>query len=270
MNKRQKINAIYKLIHKLLTKPKSIFWILKDETEFEDYISKKYHRTQFPTVDLQHFLSNSTINNYTFLDGSSLITDLALLKSIAQNIPDCQYLEIGTWRGESILNVIDAGAKCTSINLSPEQIIEMGIDEKYAHLHGCLIKNPEMIETIYADSLKFDFSSLKCKYDLIFVDGDHSYEAVKSDSSNVFNLLKDDNSMIVWHDYAYNPETPRHSVIAAILDGMPVNEHKHLYHVSNTLCAIYTKKNLKTYQQTSPVKPTKTFKITFQINPFEI
>ena len=42
-------------------------------------------------------------------------------------------------------------------------------------------------------------------------------------------LLKDENSMIIWHDYGYNPETPRHSVIAAILDGLPASAHQHVF-----------------------------------------
>lgn len=272
MTNSQRIKAIYLILRKIIKKPASIFLVLKDETEFEAYLKKKYNYTQLPTVDLNHFYvdGKAQIDNYTFLDGSSLITDLALLKSIAQSFSACEYLEIGTWRGESILNVADAGATCTSVNLSPEDIIAMGLPEKYAHLHGCLIKNPEKIRSIFANSLHFDFSTLNQKYDFIFVDGDHTYEAVKSDTKKVYELLKDEHSIIVWHDYGYNPETPRHSVIAAILDGLPVEAHSYLYHVSNTICAIYTKQKIDSYTQESPVKPNKVFKVDLQIHPFEI
>ena len=271
MTNLQRLKAISKIIIKLAKYPASIFLILKDETEYKSYLQKKYGKTQFPTVDINQFFvdGKAEINHYTFLDGSSLATDLALLKSIAASYPDCEYMEIGTWRGESILNVADTGAKCTSVNLSPEDIIGMGLDEKYAHLHGCLIKDKSRIKTVYANSLTFDFSTLNNKYDVIFVDGDHTYDAVKSDSSTVFELLKDENSMIVWHDYGYNPETPRYSVIAAILDGLPVEAHPHLYHVSNTICAIYSKQKLNASILASPVKPDKVFKIQLQSSPFE-
>jgi len=272
MTNLQRLITISKIVIKLAKFPASIFLILKDETEHKSYLQKKYGKTQFPTVDINQFFvdGRAEINHYTFLDGSSLATDLALLKSIAASYPGCEYMEIGTWRGESILNVADTGAHCTSVNLSPEDIIAMGLDEKYAHLHGCLIKDKSKIKTVYANSLTFDFSTLNQKYDLIFVDGDHTYDAVKSDSSKVFELLKDENSMIVWHDYGYNPETPRHSVIAAILDGLPASAHSHLYHVSNTICAIFTKRDLKAALLESPVKPDKTFKVSLQTTPFEL
>ena len=272
MTNSQRLKAIYSIIRKILIKPSSIFLVLRDETEHKSYLQKKYGKTQFPTVDINQFFvdGKAEINHYTFLDGSSLATDLALLKSIAASFPTCEYMEIGTWRGESILNVADTGAHCTSVNLSPEDIIAMGLDEKYAHLHGCLIKDKSRIKSVYANSQTFDFSTLNQKYDLIFVDGDHTYEAVKSDSSKVFELLKDDDSMIVWHDYGYNPETPRHSVIAAILDGLPASAHSHLYHVSNTICAIYTKRELKATLLESPVKPDKIFKVNLQTTPFEL
>ena len=48
--------------------------------------------------------------------------------------------------------------------------------------------------------------------------------------------------MIVWHDYARNPEQVRWSVLAGILDGLPSEMHKHLYHISNTMCAVYLPK----------------------------
>ena len=152
MTNLQRLITISKIVIKLAKFPASIFLILKDETEHKSYLQKKYGKTQFPTVDINQFFvdGRAEINHYTFLDGSSLATDLALLKSIAASYPGCEYMEIGTWRGESILNVADTGAHCTSVNLSPEDIIAMGLDEKYAHLHGCLIKDKSKIKTFIA------------------------------------------------------------------------------------------------------------------------
>lgn len=273
MTTSEKLIAISKIISKIIKKPDSIFMVLRDETEYKELLEKKHHKTQFPTIDIQYFLEDrkQEINHYTFLEGGSWVTDLALLKSVAARFEACEYLEIGTWRGESIANVADVKkSQCISVNLSPEQIIEKGFPEKYAHEHGCLIRDRENIKTYYADSLKFDFSSLRKKFDLIFVDGDHTYHAVKSDTQNVFKLLKDDSSIIIWHDYGFDPVTPRHSVIAAILDGLPTEEHKHLYHVSNTLCAIYTKDaNVLNFIENNPYSANKTFKINIESKVFE-
>jgi hypothetical protein len=65
------------------------------------------------------------------------------------------------------------------------------------------------IRYIEHNSRTYDFSKLGERFDLIFVDGDHTCEGVRSDTANVFNLLRDENSVIVWHDYAFIPELVR-------------------------------------------------------------
>ena len=101
------------------------------------------------------------------------------------------------------------------------------------------------------------------------VNGDHTYEAVNSETRNVIQLLKDENSIIVWHDYGFDPVTPRYSVISAILDGIPNEFHSHLYHVSNTMCAIFTKQDLNPFIQKDLEKPNKVFKIKITTEQFE-
>src|SRR5690606_41176729 len=58
-----------------------------------------------------------------------------------------------------------------------------------------------------------------------------------SDTENVFKHLIHENSIIVWHDYAYNPEKVRFEVMQGILDGIPKKFHSNIYHVANTMCA---------------------------------
>jgi predicted O-methyltransferase YrrM len=257
------------ILKKLINSPRAIELVLRDESEFEKILNKKYQINQLPVIPLEIFFENNEadISHYTFLDGSSMVTDLALLRSLAKSFMDCEYLEIGTWRGESIMNVAAVSKNCTSINLSPDEIIARGFPEKYARLHAFLIDNQSHIKQIHADSYTFDFSSLDKKFDLIFVDGDHSYQGVLNDTKKVFSLLKDENSVIIWHDYGYNPEKPRHSVLLAILEGIPSQEHQHLYHVSNTMCAIYSKRNLKAENLIFPMKPDKIFDINLKCKP---
>ena len=138
MTIKQKISAVFRILKKLVGQPESIFLVLKDENEYRNYLKRKFNVNEFPTIDIRKFLpeNKSIINNYTFLEGGSMVTDLALLKSVAALFPECEYLEIGTWRGESIVNVADVpGVKCTSVNLSSDEIISMGFPEKYAQEH---------------------------------------------------------------------------------------------------------------------------------------
>ncbi len=264
----EKIRAIALLAGKTISTPSALFLILKDETTYRKNLQKRYGYTCFRSIDFNYFLKDkeAKVDNYAFLEGGSLVTDLALLRLIAQSFEQCEYLEIGTWRGESIVNVADvANTRCTSVNLSPEEIIARGFPDKYANEHGCLIKGRNNITQIHADSQKFNFNSLGKKFDLIFIDGDHKYEAVKTDTENTFPLLRDKNSVIVWHDYSYDPVTPRHSVIQAILDGLPKEAHQYLYHVSNTMCAIYTQSDsVKAFLVESDSNLDKVFSIKIE------
>ncbi|MBI4931772.1 MAG: class I SAM-dependent methyltransferase [Bacteroidetes bacterium] len=216
-----------------------------------------------PSLDLLDLLPgfNTEISPYTFLNGTSTTIDIAILKALASTYKDCSYMEIGTWRGESIANISDAAKECVSISLSDEEMRHMKFPEKMIGVQRFFSKEKKNIQYVTHNSKTFDFSSLNKKFDLIFVDGDHEYPAVKSDTANVFKLLKDDNSIIVWHDYGTAFETICWPVLAGILDGAPADKRKNIYHLSNTLCAIYTTKNLRTSKLEYPTVPNKNFRV---------
>ncbi|WP_185146688.1 class I SAM-dependent methyltransferase [Chryseobacterium sp.] len=202
------------------------------------------------------------------LDGSSLITDLHLLMTLA-NRENCRsYLEIGTWRGESAYNVAKILDECVTVNLSAQEMKEMGWNPKYAEQHGILSgKNPG-IQHLEANTKEFDFSSLQKKYDLIFIDGDHSYEMVLNDTRKVFTDLVHENSVVVWHDYAYNPQKVRYEVFKAILDGVGKQNLSFLYHPKNTICAVFYKGDIPSSVFDEMEMPTKIFEISVEEKSF--
>ncbi|GAB1444072.1 hypothetical protein MASR2M39_29180 [Ignavibacteriales bacterium] len=256
-----------KLVKRVIGDPKEFYKLTGNyEKRMGKYTSSKYGLSRLPTVNILDIFPDLdiTIKNYTYLTGTSMVTDIALLSLLAKSIPDCDYMEIGSWRGESISNVAVYAKSCLSFTLSKEDIISYGWGEKIAELEGFFTANIPNLKVIYADSAKFDFSTLNKKFDLIFIDGDHSYTGVLKDTQNAFKLLKNKNSIIVWHDYAFDTEAVRHSVMAAILDGTPKEFQKDLYHVSNTMCAIYSPKQLKSYNLESPAKPDKTFTVNIK------
>ena len=102
------------------------------------------------------------------------------------------------------------------------------------------------------------------KFDLIFIDGNHKYEFVKNDTEKVFSHLVHKDSIVVWHDYAANPEKTRYDVLAGILDGLPKEKQANLYHVSNSLCAIYYPNGLESKSIDFPILPKKLFKVIIQ------
>lgn len=212
-----------------------------EEQMHMDNCIKKYNKSQLPTIDILDLLNDElgSVSPYSFLDGTSLISDIALLKGLAKKYQECSYLEIGSWRGESISNVADVARECVSVTLSTKEMRSMNWPEDFIRVHGFFSKEKQNIKTIEANSHTFDFKSLNKKFDLIFVDGDHTYKGVLNDTRKVFELRKDQNSIIVWHDYGFGVENVRYSVLEGILDGIPLENHRNLYHVSNTMCVIY-------------------------------
>ncbi len=101
-------------------------------------------------------------------------------------------------------------------------------------------------------------------YDLVFIDGDHHYEMVKNDTQKVFEHLVNENSIVVWHDYARDPETVRYEVLAGILEGIPEKFRDHLYHFENSLCAIYINKDFEKKFMNSIVRPDHYFEVNIK------
>jgi predicted O-methyltransferase YrrM len=90
------------------------------------------------------------------------------------------------------------------------------------------------VKELFGDSLKFDFSPYYGKIDLIFIDGNHSYSFVKSDTENAFKMLSP-KGVILWHDFDYII----HRDVFKYLNTL-VKTHK-IYSIPGTRFAVYGK-----------------------------
>ncbi len=216
--------------------------VIDNEEDWRKKVIKKYGlESGLPFIDIQDLFPEfeEVVSPYAFLDGSCQPTDLALLRALARKFKAESYLEIGTWRGESVANVAPLVREAVSLNLPDAQMKAMGLSTDYIGLHRYFSENIPNVKHLLANSLTFDFKSLGKAFDLIFIDGDHHYAAVRSDTEKVLVALKKDEGIMVWHDYARSQGQVRWSVLAAILDALPTQMHKHLYYISNTLSAVY-------------------------------
>jgi hypothetical protein len=248
----------------LFRHPSSILQVYADADAHRKEVSRKYNFGKgLPVIDLVDVIGmvDETISPYSFLDGTSTPLDLALLKGLAKRFRDGNYLEIGTWRGESVVNVADTGMNCITFNLSADDLRRRNIPEKAIAQQGIYSKTNFAINHIYGNTRNFDFNSLQKKFDLIFIDGDHSFEMVRNDTAKMFELLRNENSVIVWHDCGNTPEDIRWEVLHGILESVPENFRKNLYRISNTLCAIFIRGQFKTYFSEFPEMPRHNFSV---------
>ncbi len=245
-----KLKKAFKAIFAILKQPSLLNKIIDSPDLWADYLAKNYNITNgLRTVNINNLFPETTkaISPYTFSDGGSLPTDLLLLKKAAMSFPHCKYFEIGTWRGESVANVAQVASQCYTLNMSDEQMRAINLPEDHIKQIGYFSKHYKNIKHLKGNSLDYDFSALPLKFDLVFIDGNHHHEFVANDTKKVFEHLLHENSIVVWHDYAYHPELVRSPVLAGILDGTPKDLHKNIYHVEGTKSAIYINKNIASF-----------------------
>jgi len=227
---------------------RGIFRVIKDLWS-KNEVTKKYNLPKgLPAVDLlelfPHF--NETITHYSYLDGTSKAIDIAFIKQMIKSKKDVSYIEFGSWRGESLINIYKDTKECYSVTLSKQQMQEFGFSQDSINASNFFTDKLDSIQRIQQNSQTFDFKDLKGKFDVVFVDADHEYPGV-----------------IIWHDYGKSYETYNWPVIHGILDGMPKETHKHIYKVNNTICAIYTKQSVKAKYPT-PHLPDKLFTVSIK------
>lgn len=258
-----KVQKLLRAIGAILRRPYLLNKVLDDDAVWGDYLAKTIQAPpSLPVVPWADIVTgDTTVTPLAMLDGGSLPTDHALLRSLAARFPACRYFEIGTWRGESAANVAQVAASVTTVHLTAAELRTLGYGEEYIAVHEHFSRSLPNVQHITGNSQTLDFTALGGPFDMIFIDGDHHFDAVLQDTRNCWQHLTHENSIIVWHDYAYDPTTPRPEVLAAIWQGTPAIKRPQLYHVAHTLCAVFLPQPVATYPLQKPAIPTGHFDI---------
>jgi predicted O-methyltransferase YrrM len=272
VRKKRKFRKACKAAGMILRNPVLLNRVMSSPDIWEEYVVREYDRGKgLPVIRLNqiHERDYHEVGPITFLDGGSLPTDLALLRLMASFYKDCKYFEIGTWRGESVANMARVASECYTLNLSADEMRKMGVRSRYIYMMGYFSRALDNVVHLTGNSMDFDFEGMNKRFDVIFIDGGHHYEEVRNDTEKVFRYLAHEDSIVVWHDYAYHPEKIRYEVMAGILDGTDPEIHDQIYHVSQTKCAVYMNKKLQGRFLDPPEEPEEYFEIKLNRKPIQ-
>ncbi len=132
-----------------------------------------------------------------------------------------RVLEIGTFDGNTTLNLAanaPPDAVITTVDLPPNWTGALTYEVPHAldNFTGpasaaAQFRNTAYatrIKQVYGDSAAIDWARLGGPFDLIFIDGGHSYEYVRSDTTNAFACLAE-GGLVIWHDYGMIDDVSR-------------------------------------------------------------
>ena len=116
----------------------------------------------------------------------------AYLYKIAKSLKNAKILEIGRFEGGSTILLASTGNELDSIDIAPKNDTFIEV-----MLRQLVINN--QVNLIINDTKNMNFP--ENKYDLIFIDGGHSYEQVKNDFLKVKKAVKIGGHLL-FHDYS--------------------------------------------------------------------
>jgi len=171
----------------------------------EEIIGQQGVRILFPTAEF------GDVSTY----------ELYVLNSLVKALRPKNIFEIGTLHGRTTVNLLDNADELET--LYTLDIMEDLPGNRFAgHPRSAKVKR------IVCDSRDLDVRPYRNMMDLIFIDADHTYDAVLGDSAKALEMLSAKGA-IAWHDYTSVSDTKR-----ACHEFMRQNPGRRYVHVKDT------------------------------------
>lgn len=177
---------------------------------------KSSHK-KLPTVSIEEVFPGSTKLSIRLerslpqTVGNLTMNELVVMALTCQWLKPKVLFEFGTFNGRTTLNLAansPADAKIYTLDLADPAAAQLAADREDADYHllersGNYFRDTEFsskIEQVWCDSALFDETGLRGQVDLLFVDGAHSYDYVRSDTTKALAMVRPGGA-ILWHDY---------------------------------------------------------------------
>lgn len=139
--------------------------------------------------------------------------EMAILCAIVRLTGARDILEIGTFDGRTALNLAanaPVDGMVTTVDLPPDWSRGLAIDVPHHAINASGIAPSALkyrdtpfaskVSQVYGDSAALDWTTLGGPFDLVFVDGCHSYDYVVSDTAKALTCVRP-GGLVIWHDY---------------------------------------------------------------------
>jgi predicted O-methyltransferase YrrM len=164
-------------------------------------------------------------------DRALLYAEAYVLSLITAYLRPARIFEIGTATGQGTLLMARQApeARIDTLDLGSElpSLGKQAGEPPWQHVEsiGAAFRQTEYAPRIaqhLGDSARFDFGSFRGQIDLVFVDGAHTYEYVRSDSRNALEMLAP-NGVVVWDDCNYVCPGVSRRLLELRRDGLPIH-----------------------------------------------
>lgn len=171
-----------------------------------------------------------------------------LLVAAIRLVNASRIFEFGTFLGSTTLNLalnIPSDGQVLTLDLdkqSTNQAKQDPADVPITQAH--LAAKPSLdflgssvsgkVKMLTGNSTTFEFSPWKRSMDLVFIDGGHDYDTVKSDTENALELVSMSKpSCILWHDYG----NATYGDLSSYLDNL--STQMEIFHIEDTMLCIW-------------------------------
>ncbi|PYP10638.1 MAG: hypothetical protein DMD59_04950 [Gemmatimonadetes bacterium] len=147
--------------------------------------------------------------------------EMAVLCAIVRSTGAKRILEIGTFDGRTALNLAanaPADGLVTTVDLPADWNRGLALKVPHHAMNATSVLPSGLkyrdtpyaprVRQVYGDSAALDWSALGVPFDMVFIDGCHSYDYVMSDTLRALGSVRQ-GGLVIWHDYGMIEDVSR-------------------------------------------------------------